>query len=649
MVSNNIYGGRRSLRITLGTLAVVLLLAVSAGATNINSCQDISSAGEYVLNASILNSGAPICINITSSDVVFDGAGFTIDGLMNGLSVAGVEVSNISTALTNVTVKNLTVTDWYYGIYYNNTAKGNITGNNASNNIIGIDLEFSSDNTLIGNNASNNDIGIHLSFSRNNTLIGNNASNPGTGILLGDSSDNNTLNSNNALNGGIGIYLLASNNDTLSSNNASNNFDYGIILTSSSNNTLIGNNASNNKYYGIALFSSLNNKMTNNTAKNNAPWDFYSQFDSLNNMVANLEIGSTVISFESKDIALRNSIAPVLDPANFHNISKYINATNNSADSWLFLNVSYNESDLDSVNESTLRIAKNNGSWITDPSVFANNFGVNTAQNYVFANITSFGSIFAPLGVISAPPKPKFNITGFKINDTNGNGKWDEGESGIQGWDITLKNATTGAVISSNLTDTNGFYQFTNIANGSYNVTEEMKGGFTPTNTTFKLITLVGIDIINLNFTNQPVMQPVGGVISGYKINDTNGNGKWDAGEKGISNWTIGLIRIIGTGKDTRVIRKETFTDVMGFYEFGNLPAGRYIVIEKFKREFVPTSSPVKRIKLAQDENSMNNNFTNRPVNRLPNIGDHEDMGDNIDSSINDYVEVDHQEATNPS
>lgn len=44
-------------RTALGTLAVVLLLAVSAGvATNISSYQNISSPGEYVLNASILNS-----------------------------------------------------------------------------------------------------------------------------------------------------------------------------------------------------------------------------------------------------------------------------------------------------------------------------------------------------------------------------------------------------------------------------------------------------------------------------------------------------------------------------------------------------------------------------------------------------------------
>jgi len=86
---------------------------------------------------------------------------------------------------------------------------------------------------------------------------------------------------------------------------------------------------------------------------------------------------------------------------------------------------------------------------------------------------------------------------------------------------------------------------------------------------------------------------PTAGSISGFKINDTNGNGKWDAGENGISNWTIRLIGITGKGKNAKVIRKETFTDAMGFYKFDNLSAGKYFVIEKLKKGFVPKSSPV--------------------------------------------------------
>jgi hypothetical protein len=128
---------------------------------------------------------------------------------------------------------------------------------------------------------------------------------------------------------------------------------------------------------------------------------------------------------------------------------------------------------------------------------------------------------------------------------------------------------------------------------------------------------------LTINFT-----LPTAGSISGYKINDTNGNGKWNAGEKGISNWTIRLIGITGKGKNAQVIRKETLTDNMGFYKFDNLHAGRYFVIEKLNKGFVPTSSPVKRIKLAQGMNSMNNNFTNMPVHSRNKQNDYRDNED---------------------
>ena len=98
------------------------------------------------------------------------------------------------------------------------------------------------------------------------------------------------------------------------------------------------------------------------------------------------------------------------------------------------------------------------------------------------------------------------------------------------------------------------------------------------------------------------------GSISGFKINDTSGNGKQDAGETGLPGWKIELK---GIGRNH--IKKETFTDAAGFYKFDNLSAGKYILKEKHEKGFVPTSPPVKVIKLAVGENSTNNNFTNMP------------------------------------
>ncbi|VVB91769.1 SdrD B-like domain protein [uncultured archaeon] len=233
-----------------------------------------------------------------------------------------------------------------------------------------------------------------------------------------------------------------------------------------------------------------------------------------------------------------------------------------------------------------------------------------------------------------------FNISGFKINGDTGNG--------IQGWNITLSNDT---MQTSTLTGTDGSYQFTGLLNGTYNVTEETRSDFTPNGPTSQNVTIADQDITDINFTNTPVSQTptpsqtpapsppstptlTTGSISGFKINDLNGNGKWDEGENGLSGWTIQLMDI-----ETHQVRKETATDDQGFYRFENLPAGKYLIEEKNQEGFVPTSSPVKVITLVQGENSINNNFTNRLVLSLVHIDnqrnvENKDMDDK--GNIND-------------
>ncbi|MGC9058640.1 MAG: hypothetical protein ACP5IJ_02305, partial [Candidatus Nanoarchaeia archaeon] len=85
----------------------------------INDCMNITSSGYYVLNQSIIDSSAGICINISASNVIFDGDGHTINGIYSEDEgyTNGIYVYNPSTTLTNVTIKNVIVTDWGDGIY----------------------------------------------------------------------------------------------------------------------------------------------------------------------------------------------------------------------------------------------------------------------------------------------------------------------------------------------------------------------------------------------------------------------------------------------------------------------------------------------------------------------------------------------------
>jgi uncharacterized surface anchored protein len=101
------------------------------------------------------------------------------------------------------------------------------------------------------------------------------------------------------------------------------------------------------------------------------------------------------------------------------------------------------------------------------------------------------------------------------------------------------------------------------------------------------------------------------GSISGYKINDTNGDGRWNVGEKGIPGWTIKLI-----GKDDSNIKEETVTDENGFYEFNDLPKGNYRIQEEMQTGWQHTSSDIKNIELKNGQKSVNNNFTNRLVKK---------------------------------
>jgi hypothetical protein len=190
---------------------------------------------------------------------------------------------------------------------------------------------------------------------------------------------------------------------------------------------------------------------------------------------------------------------------------------------------------------------------------------------------------------IQGPPAPiTFNISGYKINDTNGNGIWNAGELGIQGWNITLLNATTSTEIAKTSTGANGFYNFTGLVNGTYNVTEETKAGFTHTNATFRVVKIDGKDVMNVNFTNNVTVIPPApktSNISGIKFNDLNGNGIRDAGEPGLANWTITLTN------DTGVT--ITRTTVNGGYNFTNLTDGNYTVGEVIQPGWIQTAPAV--------------------------------------------------------
>jgi len=317
------------------------------------------------------------------------------------------------------------------GIYLESSVDNNLTNNTANkNNAHGINLFSSSNNTLSYNNISQN-TGLWAALlvwnecyynDLNNNTVCSNADN---GIYLGWDCTHNTIKDNCVRENageGVGIFLDHNASHNAVTNNTAEANKVGILLNDACDyNTLSENRACNNTDTGFALIcmfpdreevGNSNNTLTDNTAANNTNYSFYSGNRSQNNTVKNLTLRSysTTVSFNYENgvgvKGVETGTAPP-DPAGKANISKFVNATNVTGDSWIFLNVSYEEGDLGGVDEATLRIYKYNettADWELADGSGVN--GVNTAENYVYANITEF-CVFAPLGTVpEVPPAP---------------------------------------------------------------------------------------------------------------------------------------------------------------------------------------------------------------------------------------------------
>jgi parallel beta-helix repeat protein len=261
-------------------------------------------------------------IIIQRGNITIDGAGYALTGT-NASGSVGIEL----TGRSNVTIKNMEIAAFdygieldssdndsvsgnditankEYGIYLNSSSNDNIVGNSVTATQetyifyvagYGVGLDYSSNNSVSGNYIANDAYGIRLDYSDNNTLFDNNVTacflygfllsssssntlfgnyvraNDNLGIVLDASSDNNALSSNDVTaNKGSGLGLDSSSNNTLSGNNVNANNYNGIWLNSSDNNGLFGNNVTANGATGIMLYYYAdNNTLSGNNVANN--------------------------------------------------------------------------------------------------------------------------------------------------------------------------------------------------------------------------------------------------------------------------------------------------------------------------------------------------------------------------------------------
>jgi parallel beta-helix repeat protein len=283
-------------------------------------------------------------IVVERSNIIINGKGHTLQAPGGtGFSLSG---------LSNVTIKNTTITNSFDGIDLYSCSGNVLSGNNVTANSIGIDLDSSSGNVLSGNNIANTGTGIWLHFSSNNSISGNDITESvNYGIYFEYSSGNslsdnhvadsvsnfgfcgsslsdfiNSVDASNTVNGFPVIYWVNRRGATVPSDagyvvlvnctgiiaqnlNLSHN-QQGIILAYTKNSTITKNNIANTGT-GIWLHFSSNNSISGNDITESVNYGIYFEYSS-----GNVLSGNNVTANSGAGIALFSSSGNVLSGNN---------------------------------------------------------------------------------------------------------------------------------------------------------------------------------------------------------------------------------------------------------------------------------------------------------------------------------------------
>jgi len=266
---------RKAVSVTMLTL---LLIGIFLSPINIKTAKSTWTGTVYIrADGSIKPPDAPITTydNITytlTDDITSSGDGLIVerdniiidgkDFLINGTRTC--DSRGIALIRTkNVTVKNIHVNDFYYGIYLSQSSNNLIYRNNVTKNYLGVYVSsFSNGNRIVENTVISNSWGIAVSCSFNNTVSHNDLAANRHGIIIEAKAANNLI-SENILRWfhEEAIWLFYSSNNLVIRNMITEFTFSGIEIFRSSNNTISENNATS-----IWLRYSRHNLITKNNA-----------------------------------------------------------------------------------------------------------------------------------------------------------------------------------------------------------------------------------------------------------------------------------------------------------------------------------------------------------------------------------------------
>jgi parallel beta-helix repeat protein len=371
--------------IVLLFVAILLLQSVDAVApTSVPDCYDLASAGTFYQlanNISGRNDTNSFCIRISADDITLDCQGFAIK-FDPGESAAN-GITTLTSGLKGIRIMNCIVDGDFdvAGLNFIKVSNSNITDSTF--------LHAGDINMLL--QQSHN---VNVTRSRMDLGFAD-------GIQLKDSNGSYFQHNVVRFNGQEGLFMTNSNNNTFINNTFRANGlseTAGISLQFSQNNSFFDTSITSSTGAGIRLDVTNHTRFINTYTNKNSPAAYI--LDSLNTTAYNFSLGGLIVNFTAENITVDRGLAPYPDqPPGFRHIGKFFDASPSGSNPFLFVYTNYTDEEVEALNisEAELRIAKFSTSWNSNTTTFAGTFGVDADKNVIFANITNFGSTFAPV------------------------------------------------------------------------------------------------------------------------------------------------------------------------------------------------------------------------------------------------------------
>ena len=174
-------------------------------------------------------------------------------------------------------------------------------------------------------------------------------------------------------------------------------------------------------------------------------------------------------------------------------------------------------------------------------------------------------------------------VAGMVFVDTDGDGLLGGQEVGLAG--VTVR-VIGGDRVQVAVTSAEGFFRFTGLLPGNYEVEEDDLAGYASTTANRRSVSVSRGGAASVFFGDLPVQS-----ISGAVFVDTNGNGMRDSGEAGVPGVVVRLFLSRGNTEDAQPWR-ELITAADGTFRFEGVPVGNYVVRQLLPSDYTVMSTP---------------------------------------------------------